>query len=73
MSGADPDMVRLAAAGLAAAAGQAPGIVKVRLAGEPADVEMLAPCWPTTPDPVSTSSTGPRRTRTAGIPACAST
>ena len=42
MSGADPDMVRMAAAGLAAAAGQAPGIVKVRLSGEPADVEMLA-------------------------------
>lgn len=35
-------MVRLAAAGLAAAAGQAPGIVKVRLAGTAADVELLA-------------------------------
>ena len=42
MTGADPDMVRLAAAGLAATAGQAPGIVKVRLAGAAADVEMLA-------------------------------
>ncbi len=42
MPGTDPEMVRLAAAGLAAAAGQAPGIVKVRLSGEPADVEMLA-------------------------------
>ena len=42
MTGADPDMVRLAAAGLAAAAGQAPGIVKVRLSGAPADVDMLA-------------------------------
>ncbi len=36
MTGADPEMVRLAAAG------QAPGIVKVRLSGAPADVEMLA-------------------------------
>ena len=42
MTGADQGMVRMAAAGLAAAAGQAPGIVKVRLSGEPADVEMLA-------------------------------
>ena len=42
MTGTDPAMVRLAAAGLAAAAGQAPGIVKVRLSGAPADVEMLA-------------------------------
>jgi len=42
MTGADPETVRLAAAGLAAAAGQAPGIVKVRLAGAAADVEMLA-------------------------------
>jgi hypothetical protein len=42
VSGADPKMVRLAAAGLAAAAGQAPGVVKVRLSGAPGDVEMLA-------------------------------
>jgi len=41
VSGPDPEMVRLAAAGLAAA-GQAPGIVKVRLSGAPADVDMLA-------------------------------
>ena len=41
MTAPDPEMVRLAAAGLAAA-GQAPGIVKVRLAGAAADVEMLA-------------------------------
>jgi hypothetical protein len=42
VTGADPDMVRMAAAGLAAAAGQAPGIVKVRLSGAAADVDMLA-------------------------------
>ena len=42
MTGGDPRMVRLAAAGLAGAAGQAPGIVKVRLSGEAADVELLA-------------------------------
>ena len=41
MTAPDPEMVRLTAAGLAAA-GQAPGVVKVRLAGAPADVEMLA-------------------------------
>jgi hypothetical protein len=42
VSAPDPEMIRLAAAGLAAAAGQAPGIVKVRLSGAPADVEALA-------------------------------
>ncbi len=42
MTRPDPKMARMAAAGLAAAAGQAPGIVKVRLSGEPADVELLA-------------------------------
>jgi hypothetical protein len=42
VTGGDPRMVRLAAAGLVAAAGQAPGIVKVRLSGASADVEMLA-------------------------------
>ena len=42
MTGADPGMVRMAVAGLAAAAGQAPGVVKVRLSGAAADVELLA-------------------------------
>ena len=42
VTGPDPDMIRLAAAGLAATAGQAPGIVKVRLSGAAADVELLA-------------------------------
>lgn len=42
MSGTDPGMVRMAAAGLAAAAGQAPGVVKVRLSGAAEDVGMLA-------------------------------
>ncbi len=34
VTGADHELMR--------AAGQAPGVVKVRLSGEPADVEMLA-------------------------------
>jgi len=36
VTGADPDMGRLAAAG------QAPGVVKVRLSGAVGDVELLA-------------------------------